>query len=154
MLDEIDRQLLQSYQRDFPLVHDPFGEIGRCLGIEEDEVITRYQRLKDDGYISRIGPLLNHTKVGVSTLAAISVPAAMIDSTAGMINSYEEVNHNYLREHHYNFWFVVAAKDNERVDAVIQEIERKSGTDALVLPMVKSFYIDLGFKLWQSTQAD
>ena len=152
MLDEIDRQLLQSYQREFPLVHDPFAEIGRQLGIEENEVLARYELLQKEGFISRIGPLLNHAKVGVSTLVAISVPEALIEETAELINGYQEVNHNYLREHRFNLWFVVTGKDDERVAAVIQDIEQKTGTAALVLPMEKNFYIDLGFKLWQSTR--
>jgi DNA-binding Lrp family transcriptional regulator len=149
MLDDIDQKLLQSYQSDFPLTENPFQEIGALLGIEEEEVISRYQRLKDDGFISRIGPLVNHAKVGASTLVAISVPEETIESSAEIINSYTEINHNYLREHHYNLWFVVTARNEERLNAVIAEIEARTSCKALVLPMIKSFYIDLGFKLWQ-----
>ena len=119
------------------------------LGIDEEEVISRYQRLKDDGFISRIGPLVNHAKVGASTLVAISAPEETIESSAEIINSYTEINHNYLREHHYNLWFVVTARNEARLHAVIAEIEARTSCKALVLPMIKSFYIDLGFKLWQ-----
>ncbi|MCP4002351.1 MAG: Lrp/AsnC family transcriptional regulator [Gammaproteobacteria bacterium] len=149
MLDDIDQQLLQSYQRDFPLTENPFQEIGAALGIEEEEVIHRYQRLQEEGFISRIGPLVNHAKVGASTLVAIAAPPDTIETNAEIINSYVEINHNYLREHHYNLWFVVTAKDEARMHTVISEIESRTGCNALVLPMVKSFYIDLGFKLWQ-----
>ena len=148
MLDDIDQKLLQSYQRDFPLTERPYQEIGALLGIEEDEVLGRFQRLHDEGFISRIGPLLNHAKVGASTLVAISVPEEAIESSAEIINEYTEVNHNYLREHRYNLWFVVTARDEGRMKVVIAEIERRTGSVALVLPMLKSFYIDLGFKLW------
>ena len=149
MLDDIDQQLLQSYQRDFPLTANPFQEIGAALGIAEEEVLHRYQRLHDEGFISRIGPLVNHARVGASTLVAIAAPQETIEANAEIINSYEEVNHNYLREHHYNLWFVVTAKDETRLQAVIAEIESRTACEALVLPMLKSFYIDLGFKLWQ-----
>ena len=148
MLDDIDRELLQSYQSDFPLTASPYQEIGSQLGIEEEEVINRYQRLQDDGFISRIGPLLNHEKIGTSTLVAISVPEDEIEKSAEIINGYEEINHNYLREHQLNLWFVVTARDKDRMRTVISEIERLTHSDALVLPMVKSFHIDLGFRLW------
>jgi DNA-binding Lrp family transcriptional regulator len=149
MFDDIDQKLLQSYQRDFPLTENPFQEIAASLGIEEAEVVGRYQRLQDDGFISRIGPLVNHAKVGASTLVAIAVPEEAIEASAEIINSYAEINHNYLREHRYNLWFVVTARDEERMHAVIADIEDRTGCEALVLPMIKSFYIDLGFKLWQ-----
>lgn len=149
MLDDIDQKLLQSYQRDFPLTENPFQEIGATLGIAEEEVIKRYQRLLDDGFISRIGPLVNHAKVGASTLVAIAAAPDTIETSAEIINSFAEINHNYLREHRYNLWFVVTAKDEARMHTVIAEIESRTGCEALVLPMIKSFYIDLGFKLWQ-----
>jgi DNA-binding Lrp family transcriptional regulator len=149
MLDDIDQQLLQSYQRDFPLTENPFKEIGATLGIAEGEVINRYQRLQDEGFISRIGPLVNHAKVGASTLVAIAAPPDTIEASAEIINSFAEINHNYLREHRYNLWFVVTAKDEARMHTVIAEIESRTDCEALVLPMIKSFYIDLGFKLWQ-----
>ncbi len=149
MLDDIDQKLLQSYQDAFPLTSNPFQEIGTALGIDEDEVMGRYQRLQDEGFVSRIGPLINHEKVGSSTLVALSVPEDVLECNAEIVNSYTEINHNYLREHHYNLWFVVTASDADRMQAVITEIEERTGCNALVLPMVKSFYIDLGFKLWQ-----
>ena len=149
MLDDIDQKLLQSYQNDFPLTESPFQEIGTALGIKETEVIDRYQRLRDEGFISRIGPLVNHAKVGASTLVAIAAPEEAIESHAEIINGYAEINHNYLREHRYNLWFVVTARDENRMNAVISEIETRTGCEPLVLPMLKSFYIDLGFKLWQ-----
>jgi DNA-binding Lrp family transcriptional regulator len=148
MLDDIDQKLIESYQRDFPLTESPYRDIGLHPGIAEAEVLQRFQRLQDDGFVSRIGPLLNHEKVGASTLVAIAVPEEAVESSAQLINSYSEVNHNYLREHRYNLWFVVTARDKVRMQEVITEIEHRIGIDALVLPMEKNFYIDLGFKLW------
>jgi DNA-binding Lrp family transcriptional regulator len=148
MLDDIDQKLLESYQRDFPLTESPYRDIGSHLGIAEAEVLERFQRLQDEGFVSRIGALLNHEKAGASTLVAIAVPEEAVESSAQLINSYAEVNHNYLREHRYNLWFVVTARDKVRMQEVIAEIEHRIGIDALVLPMEKNFYIDLGFRLW------
>ena len=150
-MDPVDRMLLQSYQEDFPLTENPYQAIGNALGIDESEVIERYRKLKDEGLISRIGPLINPSKIGTSTLAAVSVPEEVVESTADFINGYREVNHNYLREHRYNLWFVVTAGNAERMRTVIDEIERHVGSDVLVLPMIKNFHIDLRFELWPST---
>jgi DNA-binding Lrp family transcriptional regulator len=55
-LDETDKKLLNAVQLDFPLVHKPFEELGKSLGLKEDEVIRRIKRLCKEGAIRRIGP--------------------------------------------------------------------------------------------------
>ena len=152
ILDAIDKQLLQNFQQDFPLQENPFMQIARTLGISEQQVITKYQQLSKKGYISRIGAVLNHKKMGASTLAAISAKEHQVDKFARIINQFDEVNHNYLREHIYNLWFVITAENKTRLNEVIEKIEQQTGCSVLSLPMEKSFHIDLGFTLWPSLQ--
>jgi DNA-binding Lrp family transcriptional regulator len=82
-------------------------------------------------------------------LAALAVPRARIDEVARMVSDHPQVNHNYEREHAYNLWFVVTAPDRERVDAVLDDIERRSGLETLRLPLEQAYHIDLGFPLWR-----
>ena len=67
---------------------------------------------------------------------------------ADIVSRYEEVNHNYEREHRLNLWFVVTAPNQARVEQVLDEIEEETGLAVLDLPLERSFYIDLGFPLW------
>ena len=69
-------------------------------------------------------------------------------AVADMVSRYDEVNHNYEREHHYNLWFVVTAADAAGVRGVLEDIEMRTGLAVLDLPLEQSFYIDLGFPLW------
>ncbi len=151
-LDAIDKQLLQNFQQDFPLLENPFLHIAKNLNISEQQVITKYQQLIKKGYISRIGAVLNHKKMGASTLAAISAKEHQVDKFANIINQFDEVNHNYLREHIYNLWFVITAENANRLNEVIEKIEQQTGCKVLSLPMEKNFHIDLGFTLWPSIQ--
>ena len=45
-MDSVDRRLMNLIQRNFPLTPDPFTQIGRQLGLSEDEIIQRIKRLK------------------------------------------------------------------------------------------------------------
>ena len=63
------------------------------------------------------------------------------------MSGFPEVNHNYEREHALNLWFVVTAPTTERVRQVLAEIEYRTGTAVLDLPLVEAFRLDLGFKL-------
>jgi siroheme decarboxylase len=146
-LSDIEWQLLNSFQHDFPLVTEPYKEIGRQLGISEDEVLQRLQHLHECGMVSRVGSVLRNGTLGVSTLAAVEVAPHDIDRVAEVINSFGEVNHNYEREHAVNLWFVVTARTNERLMEILAEIESKSGSEVLMMPMEENFHINLGFPI-------
>ncbi len=147
-LSETDRRLLDAYQRAFPLTPRPFAVIAEELGLTEAQVIERFRRLQARGYVSRIGPVFSPGRVGVSTLAALAVPADRLEAVAALVSSYPEVNHNYQRDHAFNLWFVVTAPEAARLDAVLREIEARVGLPVLDLPMERDYHIDLGFALW------
>jgi DNA-binding Lrp family transcriptional regulator len=146
-LDELDRRLLGMFQRDFPLCSRPYAEIARRLECDEVTVLEKLLRLTRRGLISRIGPVFRPKSVGASTLAAMAVPEEQLDEVAELVSSYSEVNHNYEREHAYNLWFVVTATDRDRVEAVLEDVRRRSGLAVMDLPMEEAFHIDLGFPL-------
>lgn len=66
---------------------------------------------------------------------------------AGIVNQFEQVNHNYAREHEYNLWFVVTANDAVALEYTLMEIELLTGLPVLVLPMEAAYHIDLGFNI-------
>ncbi len=145
--DPINRALLDRYQRDFPLTTAPYAEIGRDLGIDESDVITRLDVLKESGAISRIGAVVAPHRAGWSTLAAITVPPGRLDEVADLVSAFPEVNHNYERDHDVNLWFVVTGEDKDHVTSVLDEIADKTQLEVLDLPLEQAFHIDLGFPL-------
>ncbi len=153
MLTQLEKQLLNNYQQGMPLVSEPYAEIAKELNLKgfavtEQEVIDCLSQLQDKGLISRIGPVFKPKSVGGSTLAALSVPPERMDEVAEIVNSFEQVNHNYEREHQYNLWFVVATGSQNEVFQVLAEIEQQTGLKVLNLPMEQDYHIDLGFPLW------
>ena len=146
-MNKLDQHLLNDFQRDFPLCPRPYATLGRRLGISERVVIQTLERLQAEGAVSRVGPIFAPGRVGASTLAAMAVPEAQLESVAELINAYPEVNHNYEREHRYNLWFVVTAPDQSHLQAVLTEIEARTRLAVMVLPLLKDYHIDLGFPL-------
>ncbi len=153
MLSQLEKQLLNDYQQGMPLVSEPFAEMAKDLklkgfSVTEQEVMDCLEQLQDKGLITRIGPVFKPKSVGGSTLAALSVPAQQLEEVARIVNSFEQVNHNYEREHKYNLWFVVTASTEEEVMQVLKDIELQTGLNVLNLPMEQDYHIDLGFPLW------
>ena len=147
-LSALERRLLDEFQRDFPLVPAPFAEMGARLGVSESEVMEALAKLKARGFVSRVGPVFAPRRLGFSLLAALAVPATRLEAVAALVSAYQEVNHNYEREHDYNLWFVVTGDDEQRVQRVLHDIEQRSGLAALRLPLERAYHIDLGFPLW------
>ncbi len=147
MGNDLELQLLNDFQRDFPLTPKPFARIARCIGTDETTLLAMLRRLQENGTVSRVGAVFRPHRVGASTLAALAAPPDRLEGIAARISARPEVNHNYQREHRYNLWFVVAAPDSTRVHQVLDEIETESGCSVLYLPMIEDYHIDLGFDL-------
>jgi len=147
ILSGAEQKLLDDYQRGLPLEPRPFAKIGKALGLSEQQVLHMLDRLQQIGVVSRVGPVFRPNRIGVSTLAALAVPAESLEAVAAIVSAYPEVNHNYEREHRYNLWFVVTAPDAGRLDQVLAEIGERTGLVPLNLPMLEDYFIDLGFRL-------
>lgn len=141
----LSQQLINRYQKGFPLCPRPFLALAEQFEVSEEQVISCLEQLKLSGVLSRLGPVFDHKKAGASTLAAIEVPSEQLEHVANIVSQYEQVNHNYAREHQFNLWFVLTAEDQRALQQTILDIEQATGFCVLVLPMEKSYHIDLAF---------
>lgn len=148
-MDDLDRQLLNVMQNEFPICEKPFLEIGKKLNICEKEVLARLHKLKSDGIIRRIGGVFDSQHLGYkSSLFAVKVPSGDIESVAEFINQFPGVTHNYQRSHAYNLWFTLSASSPEIFNQIVEIIKIKTGIrDILELPAINIFQHEVKFNL-------
>ena len=148
-MDERDKALLNRIQADFPISPRPFADLGRELGMDEDQVLDRIRRLKREGIIRRIGGNFVPRKVGfVSTLCAARVPAHRVEDFTAAVNRYPGVTHNYVREGRFNVWFTFIAPSYAVIDANLSRIAAATGIDDIInLPATRVFKIKAHFDL-------
>lgn len=143
-MDETDRRIVNSLQNGLPIVERPYLEAAGQLGISEDELIRRLDRMLSSGILTRFGPLYNIERAGGAfTLAAMSVPAADFERVAAIVNALPEVAHNYERDHELNMWFVLAAETSDRIARALERIERETGYPVLDLPKEREYFVGL-----------
>ena len=147
MLSTLHKQLLNDYQQDFPLSPTPYLDIANTLGVTEDEVLAAFSALSEQDFISRIGPIIQPNQLGISTLVAMAIPEAHMTKVADIISQFPEVNHNYEREHRFNLWFVLIARDQHHLSSVIEQIEIQTRFKTMQLPLLEDYFINLGFQL-------
>lgn len=146
-MDQVDRDIINRLQGGFPVCDRPYQVAAQELGIEEDELISRIDRMRNEKILTRFGPMYHAERLGGGlTLAAMRVPADRYDRVAEIVNSFHEVAHNYERDHEFNMWFVVATDVPERIREVLHEIEQLCGLPVYDMPKQHEFFIGLRFE--------
>ncbi|MDZ7840535.1 MAG: Lrp/AsnC family transcriptional regulator [Gammaproteobacteria bacterium] len=143
-LSDTDRAIVNRLQDGLSVTARPFEQVAVELGIGEDVLMMRLQTLLDDGVLSRFGPMYHAERLGGAfCLAALAVPEERFEEVTRAVNAFDEVAHNYRREHELNMWFVLASDDPRRIGAVIEEIEQETGLKVYDFPKLDEYYVRL-----------
>lgn len=148
-LSNLDKALINLLQKGLPVCERPFAEIAQTLssmGINthESEIISHLNALQESKILTRFGPMFDAACLGGAfTLAALSVPEEDFEKVTEQVNSFEQVAHNYRRDHVFNMWFVIGTESQTEIDQVISEIEAKTNLTVLNTPKLEEFYVGL-----------
>jgi DNA-binding Lrp family transcriptional regulator len=155
-LDDVDRELLNAVQWDFPLEARPYAALGERLGISEPEVRDRIDRVKNAGVLRQLSAIFDTRALGyTSALVAAKVDADHIDEAAAIINAHPGVSHNYKRNHAYNLWYTIAVPPGASLDEHIDVLHRASGaTLTRKLPTLKLYKIGVKLDMTGKTAAN
>jgi DNA-binding Lrp family transcriptional regulator len=128
-LDDVDRELLNAVQWDFPLDARPYAVLGERLGIPEPEVRDRVAKLKDAGVLRQLSAIFDTRALGyTSALVAAKVDAERVDEAAAAVSEHPGVSHNYKRNHAYNLWYTIAVPPGSSLDEHIDALHAASGS--------------------------
>jgi len=148
IIDATDRSIINALQSGIPVCERPFAPAADALGIDEDTLIQRLIRLRKQGILSRIGPMYHAERMGGGlTLAAMRIPKKELDRVAEQVNAFDEVAHNYEREHTFNMWFVLATETVDGIADVLSNIEQTTGYPVYNMPKLEEFYVGLRFEV-------
>jgi len=144
-MDELDRRIVNALQGGFPICERPFAAAAEGLGTDEATLIARLRAMRQEGVLSRFGPLYKAEGLGGAvTLAAMAVPEERFEQVVAQVNAHREVAHNYARDHdRLNMWFVLATEDATRIDATIRAIEAETGLQVLNMPREAEYHVGL-----------
>ncbi len=148
-LTSLDKSLINLLQKGLPVCDRPFAEIADTLnnmGIKtsEQEVIKQVNSLRENKILTRFGPMFDAACLGGAfTLAALAVPEEDFERVTEQVNSFEQIAHNYRRDHAFNMWFVIATESQAEIDQVIDAIEEKTQLPVLNTPKLEDFYVGL-----------
>ncbi|MCR8916322.1 Lrp/AsnC family transcriptional regulator [Marinobacter panjinensis] len=143
---EVERTVINRLQTGLPLVHLPYKAVADELGISEQVLLHTLQNLLDRRILTRFGPMFHAGEMGGGlTLAAMRIPEQDFENVTAKVNEFDEVAHNYRREHELNMWFVVATEAPDDIARVIAGIESSTGYPVYNMPKEEEFHVHLHF---------
>jgi siroheme decarboxylase len=155
-IDDLDREVLNAVQWDFPLDPRPYAVLGERFGIREPDVRERIALVKAAGVLRQLSAIFDTRALGYSSaLVAAKVDPHHIDAAAEVVNGHPGVSHNYKRNHAYNLWYTLAVPPGESFDEHLDVLHRDSG--ALVtrkLPTLKLYKIGVKLDMTGKTAAN
>ena len=155
-LTDVDRELLNAVQWDFPLEPRPFAALGERLGLAELEVRERIGAVKEAGVLRQLSAIFDTRALGYdSSLVAAKIDPERVDEAAARISEHPGVSHNYKRNHAFNLWYTIAVPPGESLDEHLDVLHRESG--AIVtrkLPTLRLYKIGVKLDMTGKTAAD
>lgn len=142
VLDALDRAIVNRLQLPLPVEYRPFATLGLELGCSEEELIERTAQLLNSGVLTRFGPFMDAEAMGGAfCLCAMEVPAGRFEAVTEIVNSFDEVAHNYERDHTLNMWFVLATDTPAKIARIAKRIERATECQVLLFPKEQEYFI-------------
>ena len=127
-LTDLDRELLNAVQWDFPLEARPFAAIGERLDVSEPEVRERVAHVKSVGVLRQLSAIFDTRALGYSSaLVAAKIAPERIDEAAAVMSAHPGVSHNYKRNHAYNLWYTIAVPPGDSLEDHVDVLHRDSG---------------------------
>lgn len=147
-MDALDKHIINQLQYGFPLCAEPYRVAAEALGCSESELLARLDAMLESGLLSRFGPMYHAEKLGGElSLAAMQVAEQDFERVAEQVNSFDQVAHNYQRNHALNMWFVLATQSAGEQARVIEQIEALTGYPVYNMPKEQEYFVGLFFDL-------
>ena len=147
-VDHTDRALLTALEGGLPFVPRPYRALGEALGLGEEEVIARLERLIETGVIRRFGAVVRHRALGYVANAMVVWDIADEDVTAAAetMVAFAFVTLCYRRPRRrgwpYNLFCMIHGREREIVQGQVNEVRAALGSlvrDHTVLFSTRAF---------------
>jgi siroheme decarboxylase len=156
--DREDGLLLNALQAGMPLSRRPFADVGREIGLSEDDVLARTARLREAAIIRQLSAIFDTRALGYrSSLVAAKYPADRLFEAAKLIDGHPGVSHNYRRTHDFNLWFTVAVEHDSTLDldGTVEILADVTKAESMrLLPTLKLFKIAVQLDMTGEKKAD
>jgi len=128
-LDPVDRRIVAATQAGLPLTAKPYHAVADALGLDPQEVMSRFRRMLDHGIVRRLGAVPNHYRLGFAAngMTVWDVADDQAAAAGRDVGKLDFVSHCYLRPRHlpqwpYNLFAMVHGRNRDEVEDMVRRI--------------------------------
>ena len=132
VLDNLDYKLIAEIQGGLPISSQPYEEVGKRIGLSEQEVIDRIEKMQTDGVIKRMGIVVRHHELGYTANAMVvwDVPDDQLDQIGDKLGAQDCITLCYQRPRRlpdwpYNLFCMIHGKEKARVLNYIADLREQ-----------------------------
>jgi len=125
----LENHLIAAIADGLPLTSRPFAEIGREVGLSEEEVLTTLRQMQETGLIKRFGLVVRHHELGYRSNAMVvwDIPDDRVDEVGQCFGNHDFVTLCYQRPRRlpdwpYNLFCMVHGQERDKVLAQVSEL--------------------------------
>ena len=122
VLDERDQALITLIQTGLPLSSTPYTDLGKSLGMDEEEVLERLKCLFENKVIKRFGVVVRHHELGYRANAMVvwDLPDDIVSEMGTCMGQFDFVTLCYRRPRRlpqwpYNLFTMIHGQDRDDV---------------------------------------
>ena len=123
--------MVRALQEDLPVTAQPFDEVAKVVGMEQEEVLNQIRQWKEDGTVRRIGASVRHHKIGFTAngMVVFALAPERIEEAGNLLAEYKQVSHCYQRPEApgwpYNLFAMTHCRTKEELDEIVKEMAEK-----------------------------
>ncbi len=143
---ENEIKLIRRCQENIPLSQDPFGDIAKELGVDEEWLYRTLNRWKQDKVLRRFTTILYHQNAGYNAngMSVWQVPEHRIEEIGTKIARFPQVSHCYHRPElpnwPYNVYGMLHGRNRDEVEQIAKKISEQIGiSDYSILFSIREF---------------
>jgi DNA-binding Lrp family transcriptional regulator len=137
-IDEKDEALILLMQTGLRLSPTPYADLGKEIGMTEDEVISRLKYLNESKIIKRFGIVVRHHELGyrANAMTVWDIDDDKISELGACMGGFDFVTLCYRRprrlpEWPYNLFTMIHGKDREHVLSNIELLVNQCGLNSV-----------------------
>ena len=159
---DLDVAVIRNLQGDMPLTPEPYAPAAAAIGIDQREMLSHLELMRERGALRRVAAILYHRRAGFSAngMGVWAVPEGEILETGKQMASFRGISHCYERPTYpdwpYSVFTMAHGRSKEECDAILDSIADATGIDeratlysSTEFKKVRMLYFTDAFARWE-----
>ena len=159
---DLDVAVIRNLQGDMPLTPEPYAPAAAAIGIDQREMLSHLELMRERGALRRVAAILYHRRAGFSAngMGVWHVPEDRILELGPRMAAFRGISHCYQRPTYedwpYSVFTMAHGRSKEECDAILDAIAEDTGiVDRATLysstefKKVRMLYFTEDFERWE-----